>query len=234
MSRKSLTPLGLLARSTNPASGSIGDTYYNTTDNKVYTYNGSAWAAVSGSGGSGTYTYSATAPSSPTAGDRWLDSDTGIAYTYVNDGSVPAWIELSASGFIGTQGDTGAQGTTGLQGTDGAQGTQGLQGTFGPSNSPIQAVSTYTLIASDAGKTVSTSTGGVTVPASVFAAGDNLILFNNSGSSQTITQGASVTLRLAGTASTGNRTLSQYGVATLLCITGGATPVFVIAGTGLS
>ena len=41
-------------------------------------------------------------------------------------------------------------------------------------------------------------------------------------------------MRQAGTANTGNRTLAQYGVATILCITGGATPTFVISGAGLS
>jgi hypothetical protein len=59
-------------------------------------------------------------------------------------------------------------------------------------------------------------------------------VFNNSGSSQTITQGTSVTLRLAGTATTGNRTLAQYGVATLLCVTDGASPVFACTGAGLT
>lgn len=51
MSRKFLSPLGLLAKSTDPASGSIGDTYYNTGDNKVYTYNGSSWEVTLGTQG---------------------------------------------------------------------------------------------------------------------------------------------------------------------------------------
>lgn len=89
----------------------------------------------------------------------------------------------------------------------------------------------YTLVVGDNGKHISITTGGVTVPASVFAIGDNIVIFNNSGSSQTITQGASVTLRLAGTATTGNRTLAQYGVATILCV---ASNTFVISGSGLT
>lgn len=91
--------------------------------------------------------------------------------------------------------------------------------------------SAYVLIESDNGKHISITTGGVTVPASVFAIGDNTVIFNNSGSSQTLTQGSSVTLRLAGTASTGNRTLAQYGVATVLCV---ASNTFVISGMGLT
>jgi hypothetical protein len=87
------------------------------------------------------------------------------------------------------------------------------------------------LVASDTGKHISITTGGVTVPASVFSAGDVVSIYNNSGSSQTITQGASTTLRQAGTASTGNRTLAQYGVATVLCV---ASNTFVISGAGLT
>jgi hypothetical protein len=91
--------------------------------------------------------------------------------------------------------------------------------------------SAYTLVATDNGKYISITTGGVTVPASIFTAGQNIVIFNNSGSSQTITQGASVTMNLAGSATTGNRTLAQYGVATVLCT---GTNTFVITGQGLT
>lgn len=89
----------------------------------------------------------------------------------------------------------------------------------------------YTLATGDSGKHISITTGGVTVPSGVFAAGDVITIFNNSASNQTITQGGSVTLRQAGTANTGNRTLAQYGVATVLCV---ASNTFVISGSGLS
>ena len=92
----------------------------------------------------------------------------------------------------------------------------------------------YVLVATDVGKHISITTGGVTANASVFSAGDAVTIYNNSGSNQTITAGASVTFRLAGTATTGNRTLAQYGVATLLCVTGGATPTFVVSGAGVT
>ena len=100
-----------------------------------------------------------------------------------------------------------------------------------PINSKTAA---YVLVANDAGQTISITTGGVTVNASIFSAGDMVSIFNNSGSNQTITQGTSVTLRLTGTATTGNRTLAQYGVATLLCVVGGATPTFACTGSGLT
>jgi hypothetical protein len=86
---------------------------------------------------------------------------------------------------------------------------------------------------SDVGKHISTNSG-VTVNASIYSAGDVFTIYNNSSSSITITAGASVTFRLAGTATTGPRTLAQYGVATLLCVTGGATPTFVVSGGGVT
>ena len=89
----------------------------------------------------------------------------------------------------------------------------------------------YVLIASDTGKHISITTGGVTVPSGVFSAGDVVTIFNNSTSSQTITQAGSVTLRQAATTNTGNRTLAEYGVATVMCV---ATNTFVISGAGLS
>jgi hypothetical protein len=87
------------------------------------------------------------------------------------------------------------------------------------------------LLVTDVGKYISITTGGVTVPASVFSAGDPVSIYNNSGSAQTVTQGASVTMYLAGTATTGNRTLAQRGIVTVLCV---GTNTFVINGGGLT
>ena len=89
----------------------------------------------------------------------------------------------------------------------------------------------YVLVASDNGKMINITTGGVTVNISVFSAGNNITIYNNSASSQTITQGTSVTMYLAGTATTGNRTLAQRGICTIVCVSAG---VFVISGAGLT
>ena len=89
----------------------------------------------------------------------------------------------------------------------------------------------YVLLASDAGKHISITTGGVTVNASVFSVGDAVSIYNNSGSNQTVTQGTSVTLRLAGDGTAGNKTLAGYGLCTVLCV---ASNEFVIAGSGIS
>jgi hypothetical protein len=89
----------------------------------------------------------------------------------------------------------------------------------------------YTLAIGDVGELINITTGGVTIPPSIFSAGDSVTIYNNSGSSQTITQGVGVTLRLAGTTSTGNRTLDQRGITTVMCV---ASNEFVISGAGLS
>jgi hypothetical protein len=97
-----------------------------------------------------------------------------------------------------------------------------------PANSQT---SSYTLQASDSGKFISITTGGVIVPQSVFSVGQTISIFNNSSSNQTITQGAGATLRLVGTTSTGDRTIASYGLATILCF---SSNVFVVTGGGVS
>jgi len=89
----------------------------------------------------------------------------------------------------------------------------------------------YVLVAADAGKHISITTGGVTLNTGIFSAGDAISIYNNSASNQTITQGASVTMYLAGTATTGNRTLAQRGICSILCV---ASNTFVISGAGLT
>jgi hypothetical protein len=87
-----------------------------------------------------------------------------------------------------------------------------------------------TLVIGDRGTLVAV-TAGVTVPANVFAANDVVTIYNNSGSNITITQGASLTLRQVGTANTGNRTLAQRGLVTVVFI---STTEAVISGGGLT
>jgi hypothetical protein len=91
--------------------------------------------------------------------------------------------------------------------------------------------SAYTLQKSDVGKYISISSGGVTVPSGIFSEGDVISVYNNSASNQTITQGISVTMYISGTSVTGNRTLSQRGLSTILCV---GSNTFIIGGAGLS
>jgi hypothetical protein len=99
-----------------------------------------------------------------------------------------------------------------------------------PQNSQTGA---YTLALTDIGKHISITTGGVVIPANssvAFPIGSAVVIFNNSGSSQTISI-TTDTLRFAGTSLTGSRTLPLYGLATLVKI---ASTVWAISGTGVS
>lgn len=84
------------------AGNSTGEQWLDTsaTPASLKIWNGSQWAPAN----SGTYTESATAPVSPLVGDRWLDTDTGILYTYVDDASGEQWVELGAPGFSSSGG----------------------------------------------------------------------------------------------------------------------------------
>lgn len=82
----------------------------------------------------------------------------------------------------------------------------------------INGGSSRTLQRSDEGRLV-TCTGTVTVPpnASVpFSLGMEIVVYNNSGSAITLAQEAGVTIRLDGTATTGDRTLAQRGIGRLI------------------
>lgn len=70
---------------------------------------------------------------------------------------------------------------------------------------------------------------GFTLNTSDLATGKIFQVYNNSAASITITQGAGVTMRLVGTATTGNRTVAQRGLATITCIS--ATEVVVEGAT---
>lgn len=99
-----------------------------------------------------------------------------------------------------------------------------------PQNSQTTA---YTLALTDIGKHISITTGGVVIPANAsvaFPIGSAIMVFNNSGSSQNISI-TTDTLRLAGTATTGTRTLAQYGIASLLKVT---STVWVVSGAGVT
>lgn len=98
----------------------------------------------------------------------------------------------------------------------------------------VSVSSAYTLIASNAGKHVIISSGGVTVPNNVLSTGDAVTIINNSGSDQTITQASGLTLYNTADGSTGNRTLAGRGMCTVLIADGGASSYAYISGAGLS
>ena len=52
----------------------------------------------SGGGGSGiTYTAQASAPSSPSVGDKWYDTGDDILFEYTNDGTSNVWVDISSA-----------------------------------------------------------------------------------------------------------------------------------------
>ena len=89
---------------------------------------------------------------------------------------------------------------------------------------------TYTLVLGDAGKVVKAA-GNVTIDQNVFADGDILIIYNSTAGDITLIQGTSVTLRLAGDAATGTRTIAQKGICTVLNV---AANEAIAGGVGVS
>jgi hypothetical protein len=203
-------------------------------------------------------TTTSTAPTSAGVGDIWYDSSTDTTYRYTYDGTTNYWIDIGGPSQVNTVITatwTGGTITSALTITNvtaaistvsGAlqvSGGVGIGGSLYVGGSVVDAAgdlrsipqnaqtSSYTLIATDPGKHVAITTGGVTVPSGVYSAGSATTVFNNSTASQTITQGSGVTLRWAGSSSTGNRTLASYGLCTILCV---ASNTFVISGAGLS
>lgn len=90
--------------------------------------------------------------------------------------------------------------------------------------------SAYTVTAANKGASIDT-VANVTIPSSVFAVGDIIVVTNTSASDISITPATGVTFRLAGSDSTGVRTLAGYGVATLRMV---SSNVWFASGAGLS
>jgi hypothetical protein len=118
-----------------------------------------------------------------------------------------------------------------------SNGNSSFAGTVSDSKGNLRSIpndtktSAYTLVASDAGKMIRITTGGVTVPNSVFAEGDAVSIINQSGSDQTITAGSGFTLYNAGDGSAGSRTLAGRGMVTMMFA---ASDAAYISGAGLS
>jgi hypothetical protein len=166
-------------------------------------------SAVSGANPTGTIGLSAVNGSAGT----FLRSDgapalgVGIAPTWTALHTFSLGITVTGAGVqVGapTGGDKGA-GTvniaTGLY-------VAGSQLFFG-----VPASSNTTAAVSDVGKVINAA-GTIIIPNAVFSQGHAFSIYNNSGSSITITATVT-TLRLAGTATTGNRTLAARGMATV-------------------
>ena len=111
-----------------PSSPSNGDLWFDTDELKTYIYydNGTTaqWVQSNPTGAIGTsggtsIEISDVAPSSPSAGDLWFDSDALKTFIYYDDGSGAQWIESSGGGGSSIA-DTDAlpEGSTNLYYTD--------------------------------------------------------------------------------------------------------------------
>jgi hypothetical protein len=87
MSRRFLTPVNVLHLASAPSSASTGDLYFNTTEDLLYTFNGTTWVVSSG-----------------------LQGVTGLQGT---DGTQGVQGIEGAQGIAGLQGTQGIQGTSG-------------------------------------------------------------------------------------------------------------------------
>jgi hypothetical protein len=106
-----------------PSYPSLNQTY--TFGNYTWQWNGVAWDNISTTygptgptgpaGAPGGFYYQTTPPASPTSGDRWVNSQNGVEYTYANDGNSFQWIQLTSK-LEGPQGPTGPQGLTTMAG----------------------------------------------------------------------------------------------------------------------
>lgn len=58
--------------------------------------------------GGGSLTVATIPPASPGAGDTWVDSNSGIKYTYIDDGDSQQWVELEATTSISSGSGSGS------------------------------------------------------------------------------------------------------------------------------
>jgi hypothetical protein len=125
---------------------------------------------------------------------------------------------------------------TGMSTTSTVKDGAGTERYVGYRSVPYRAASSQqTLALTDVGAGIAITTGGIIIPANAtvaFPALDtSIVIYNHSGSSQTIAPAATVTLRLAGSASTGSRTLAQRGKCLLEKVD---TNEWVASGQGLT
>lgn len=94
----------------------------------------------------------------------------------------------------------------------------------------VKSSETSGTLTADSANRLVRAVGGVTIPNSVFAANDSVVIVNKSGGSITLTQGSGLTLTDTSGA-TGNRTLANHGVVTVWFNTASDAIVF---GAGLT
>lgn len=104
MTKRLLSTQRIVNLASNPATGTAGEIYYNTSNNELRVYNGSSWVAIGSGGGGGgsSVTISDTAPTGASAGDLWFNSSNTKTYIYYDS----VWVELGANTQGSVQTDT--------------------------------------------------------------------------------------------------------------------------------
>ena len=87
--------------------------------------------------------------------------------------------------------------------------------TFEVGTRKIRRMTTSTTAVADNSGACVALTSNITIPNSVFTEGDAVSFYNNSATPVTLVQGSGLTLRLAGSTATGDRTLAARGMATV-------------------
>ena len=123
-------------------------------------------------------------------------------------------------------------GPTGPTGPTGSTGATGATGATGPvlAGFNAQTGTTYTLVAGDVNKLVTTSNASaitVTVPPSVFSANDVINIQQIGAGQVTFAQGAGVTITSTGATSTAPKIRAQYSSCSVIC---SASNTFTIVG----
>jgi hypothetical protein len=107
MAKKFLTGLNLVVLDVDPATGSEGELYFNSSASVAKIYQAGSWSVLGAGGGGGSTTVSTTEPESPEIGDSWYKNDTGEFYVY--DGTY--WVEVN--GVVENPGSVPIGGTVG-------------------------------------------------------------------------------------------------------------------------
>lgn len=220
------------------ANGGTGQTSYtngqlligNTTGNTLTKATLTAGSGITITNGAGSITIASTASGGTVTSVNASGGTTGLSFS---GGPITGSGTLTLSGTLAV-----ANGGTGAATASGAR--LNLSAAASGANSDITSLTAVTSINSsatingvtigyrsiprsttsgtaavgDVGKCIAV-TAGLTIPNATFAAGDAISIYNDSASAVTITQGTSLTLRLAGTTTTGNRTLAARGIATV-------------------
>ena len=166
-----------------------------------------------------------TTPSAQSAGTLWWNNDYGRLFIYYNDGDTTQWVDTSPYNDVGASAFNQANAAYTVANTR--------------TNLAVNDKTTsmpYALVVSDSGKTViganvSATQNTIFIPTSVFSSGNTVTIYNNSAAVLTLTQNSGVTMYLAGTSTTGNRSIAQRGFAQLYCVFANN---FVVSGTGVS